>query len=378
MIDEPITSQSGISLTKETPVKPPPTNNDIEKPNSNSMVASFPTSIQSLYHPFMQLLFKNSDFQILTFLFSSWIIITIIEFTYGLSVSDPLIISDGFFNTFKTISFLITCLSLLFTYLTSNSQLFIYKRIELIASLIGMIFLVIVSIYMCLQSLHLITEDHLHYIPIKFFNFIYVIKVIVDIASLMPFSDNILHPSIQIKLYLWKVCKEWKDLNEITYSQLKQCSKVIKGWNNHTDNMNSLCVGLISDLISSISFIIFFYAFDAEHYFDKGYMIISIVNFIIVIIMVRPLFLSVIKVLMQGKCEMYEAFYAKVNKEITYFEGCLGVKEIKFWMNANNDIKGYIKIYAKKDLNRRKLQEVIQNIATDIELTCDFTLEVSE
>ena len=58
MIDEPITSQSGISLTKETPVKPPPTNNDIEKPNSNSMVASFPTSIQSLYHPFMQLLFK--------------------------------------------------------------------------------------------------------------------------------------------------------------------------------------------------------------------------------------------------------------------------------------------------------------------------------
>lgn len=382
MIDESLSAKSEITLTKENPTKISSSNSttDIEKPSSSisSQLSQFPPSLNSLYLPFTQLFSKNVEFQMITFLFSSWIILTLLEFIYGLSKSDSLIISDGFFNTFKTISFLITCLSFLFTYLTSNTQLFISKRIELIASLTSIIFLVIVSVYMCLQSLHLITEDHMHHVPISFFNFIYVIKVIVDIIALMPFSDYILHPSIQIKINLWKICKEWKDLNEISFTQLKQCSKVLKKWNNHSENLNSLCISLISDLISSISFIVFFYAFDGKKYFDKGYMVISIVNFIFVIIMTKPLFNSVIRILMQGKCEIYEAFYGKLNKEITYFEGCLGVKDIKFWMNAQNDIKGYIKIYAKKDIDRNKIKEVIHKIADEIDLTCDFTLEISE
>ena len=382
MIDESLSAKSEITLTKENPTKISSSNSttDIEKPSSSisSQLSQFPPSLNSLYLPFTQLFSKNVEFQMITFLFSSWIILTLLEFIYGLSKSDSLIISDGFFNTFKTISFLITCLSFLFTYLTSNTQLFISKRIELIASLTSIIFLVIVSVYMCLQSLHLITEDHMHHVPISFFNFIYVIKVIVDIIALMPFSDYILHPSIQIKINLWKICKEWKDLNEISFTQLKQCSKVLKKWNNHSENLNSLCISLISDLISSISFIVFFYAFDGKKYLDKGYMVISIVNFIFVIIMTKPLFNSVIRIFMQGKCEIYEAFYGKLNKEITYFEGCLGVKDIKFWMNAQNDIKGYIKIYAKKDIDRNKIKEVIHKIADEIDLTCDFTLEISE
>ena len=325
MIDESLSAKSEITLTKENPTKISSSNSttDIEKPSSSisSQLSQFPPSLNSLYLPFTQLFSKNVEFQMITFLFSSWIILTLLEFIYGLSKSDSLIISDGFFNTFKTISFLITCLSFLFTYLTSNTQLFISKRIELIASLTSIIFLVIVSVYMCLQSLHLITEDHMHHVPISFFNFIYVIKVIVDIIALMPFSDYILHPSIQIKINLWKICKEWKDLNEISFTQLKQCSKVLKKWNNHSENLNSLCISLISDLISSISFIVFFYAFDGKKYFDKGYMVISIVNFIFVIIMTKPLFNSVIRIFMQGKYEIYEAFCGKWHKEITYFEG---------------------------------------------------------
>ena len=54
------------------------------------------------------------------------------------------------------------------------------------------------------------------------------------------------------------------------------------------------------------------------------------------------------------------------------------MKDIKFWMNAQNDIKGYIKIYAKKDIDRNKIKEVIHKIADEIDLTCDFTLEISE
>ena len=200
MIDESLSAKSEITLTKENPTKISSSNSttDIEKPSSSisSQLSQFPPSLNSLYLPFTQLFSKNVEFQMITFLFSSWIILTLLEFIYGLSKSDSLIISDGFFNTFKTISFLITCLSFLFTYLTSNTQLFISKRIELIASLTSIIFLVIVSVYMCLQSLHLITEDHMHHVPISFFNFIYVIKVIVDIIALMPFSDYILHPSI--------------------------------------------------------------------------------------------------------------------------------------------------------------------------------------
>ena len=129
MIDESLSAKSEITLTKENPTKISSSNSttDIEKPSSSisSQLSQFPPSLNSLYLPFTQLFSKNVEFQMITFLFSSWIILTLLEFIYGLSKSDSLIISDGFFNTFKTISFLITCLSFLFTYLTSNTQLFI-------------------------------------------------------------------------------------------------------------------------------------------------------------------------------------------------------------------------------------------------------------
>lgn len=379
MIDDISSSGINLSSAKEEKVK----NNEKDKEDLESLIqpnysfSSFSLAFKNLLPPATQLFKKNIEFKILTILFGSWIIITIFEFIYALAAGDTLIISDGFFNTFKTISFLITCLSLLFTHVSSLNSTFIYKRIEVISALASGIFLSIVSVYMCLQALHLITEEHEIDPPIKFLRFLYVIKIIISICSIMPLSDYILHPSLQIKLFLWKKYKEWKDLNEITFNQLKECSKVLKGWNNHYENMNALCINLISDLFCSVMFIIFFYLFE-ERSFDKGYTFISILNIVFVIISSKPLYTSVIKILMQGKCEVYEAFYSKLNKDITYFEGCLGVKEIKFWMCAENDIKGYIKLYGKPELDRVQLKKQIHDLADQIELNCDFTIEVSE
>ena len=47
-------------------------------------------------------------------LFTAWILMTFIEFISAVIMGDSDIISDGFFNIFKTISFLISGLSILF------------------------------------------------------------------------------------------------------------------------------------------------------------------------------------------------------------------------------------------------------------------------
>ena len=90
------------------------------------------------------------------------------------------------------------------------------------ASLTSIIFLVIVSVYMLLQALHLITDDDIRIPPANFLQWLYVIKVIVDMLSLLKFSDYIIHPSIQVKLQLWKYSKVWKNLNDISIDELKK------------------------------------------------------------------------------------------------------------------------------------------------------------
>ena len=90
---------------------------------------------------------------------------------------------------------------------------------------------------------------------------------------------------------------------------------------------------------------------------------------------------------MQGKSEVYESFYQKMQNEISYFDGCLGIKEIKIWMTAQNDIKcknlfnfiiGYIQIYGGDELNRNKLKEHINNLANSLEINFEMTLEITK
>ena len=166
-------------------------------------------------------------------------------------------------------------------------------------------------------------------------------------------------------------------INDITFEELKKISNVRKQWNNHFENMNALCVSIISDLLSSLFFLIFFSIFDTAYY-SRAYMIISIFNFFAVLILVNPLFKSVLKIFMQGKCELYESLYRKINQELTYFEGSLGVKNIKFWMISHNYIKGQIKIYTTKNIDRNKLKNKINNIVDEIELNADICIEFDE
>ena len=383
MIDDTISKNVEVTLSKDKNINTLESNidsKDIEKPlntNYNSQNIFAPITIKSIIQFGKQLFPKNLEFEIIVFLFTSWIILTSIEFITALILGDPHIISDAFFNTFKTISFLITCLSILFTYIYSTNNNFIIIRIELIAALSSIIFLVIVSVYMLLQALHLITEDNIKIPPIKFLEWLSVLKVIINMIALFIFSDYILHPELQIKLYLWKFSKEWKPLKEVSLDKLKKCNNLLKKWNNHFENMNALTSSLISDLVCSIFFIVFFYSFN-ENYYSKGYMIISWINFFIVILLVKDSFYSIMKILMQGKCTIYESLYSKLNQEISYFEGCQGIKEIKFWMNSQNNIKIYIKIYSNKKLDRNKLKNRISEITKEIDLICDYTLEIDE
>ena len=210
MIDDSIQKNVEITLSKDKNLTASESNEinskDIEKPlNKNYNTQNFFTkiSVNALLQFSKQLFPKNLEFQIIVFLFISWIIITTIEFLTALFIGDPILISDSFFNSFKTISFLITCLSILFTYIYSTNNNFIIIRIELIAALTSIIFLVIVSVYMLLQGLHFLTEDHVMIPPITFLEWLYIIKVIFDMIALFIFSDYILHPELQIKIYIY-------------------------------------------------------------------------------------------------------------------------------------------------------------------------------
>ena len=302
---------------------------------------------------------------------------TFIEFISAIVMGDSDIISDGFFNIFKTISFLISCLSILFNHMYSNTYFFLSQRIELIAALVSMIFVVIVSVYMILQALHLVTDDDIRIPPAVYLQWLYMLKVIIDLSALLCFSDYIIHPSIQVKLQLWKFVKIWKKLNNITFEELKKITNLRKQWNNHFENMNALCASIISDLLSSLFFLIFFSVFDTVYY-ARAYLIISIFNFFAVLCLVNPLFYSVLRIFMQGKSELYESFYRKINQELTYFEGSLGVRNIKFWMISQNYIKGQIKIYSTKNIDRNKLKNKINSIVDEIELIADICVEFDE
>ena len=237
-----------------------------------------------------------------------------------------------------------------------------------------MIFVVIVSVYMILQALHLVTDDDIRIPPAVYLQWLYMLKVIIDLSALLCFSDYIIHPSIQVKLQLWKFVKIWKKLNNITFEELKKITNLRKQWNNHFENMNALCASIISDLLSSLFFLIFFSVFDTVYY-ARAYMIISIFNFFAVLCLVNPLFYSVLRIFMQGKSELYESFYRKINQELTYFEGSLGVRNIKFWMISQNYIKGQIKIYSTKNIDRNKLKNKINSIVDEIELIADICVE---
>ena len=116
----------------------------------------------------------NARFTLIVIISFSLIILTIYEFYKGIQLQNKEIISDGFFNSFKTISFIISLLSIVLNEIIKRKKNNQIKRIELLSALIINIFLMIESIYMLLQALHIITDHHEINPPKHFFKHLLV------------------------------------------------------------------------------------------------------------------------------------------------------------------------------------------------------------
>jgi len=203
---------------------------------------------------------------------------------------------------------------------------------------------------MFINSLHLITQnsssEDLHSsneegndnesMTINTFKFFFLIKLFLNLACLNCFSDYVLHPIIQIKMFVLKKYGKWlKNFNDISESELKETQHFVKIWNNHFDNINCLLVNVLTDMISSLLFLIGFFI-SSDNHFEYIYFFISCTNLIIVTIFVYFHTGNITDILMQGRTALTESVENMVQKEICLFEGCLGIKEMKFWMISNN------------------------------------------
>lgn len=347
-----INTEEGIVERKKKGNRDPNIEIGHSNSHSNSTDSDVKINIETIINSSMRLFKTNEEFYYLAIFTFIWLGLMMFEFIYGFLESKVDIVSDSFFNYFKTFSFLITGFSILLSRVFVFNKIFLKNRIELIAALSNCVFLVIISMYMCLQALHLVTESNEHdeeqdESVVKFLKNFFVVKAILNVIALMIFSDYILHPSIQIKLLMWKRYRNWKELNTLDIDNLKESKNLIKQWNNHFENMNALTINIITDLISSILFIICFYVSKDQH-FEFTYSLISIVNLFVIFVLVGPVFKSTLKVLMQGKSDIYECFYNKMQKEISYFEGCSGIKEMKFWMVSQSEIKCILCIFINR------------------------------
>jgi len=206
---------------------------------------------------------------------------------------------------------------------------------------------------MFITSLHLITEgeqnDHLHssneyghdqeQYTISVFKFFSLIKVILNIVALIAFGDYIIHPLFQIKINMMKKYKKWiSGLDELALSELHENIKEIKKWNNHFDNINCMIVNVLADLISSLAFLICFF-FSNDNHFEYIYLFISCLNLVVVYLLVWFIFGGVIDLFMQARQPIITAADKIIQREIGLFEGCVGIKEVKYSMIANNSVK---------------------------------------
>lgn len=328
------------------------TNNDYNHSDSSSL---FNFDFYSLLDMAVKLSQKNIEFLSIIILLIIWMIMVLFEFFYGFIELKVSIINDSFANFFKSFSFLIAGFSLLFNriYYFENKKL-LKNRIELVGALSNIVFLVIVSLNMCIQALHIATEssEHIHIDldekdsilesedQIIFLKNFYVVKIIIHVIGLLQFSDYILHPTLQIKLSLWKFSKKWKNIESLDYDELCSSKQLINRWNSHNENMHALTINMLSDLSASIIFILCFYGdFD----FEIVYMFISIFNLFLITYLSKSLIYSCIPILMQGINGLSNSIIIKLTDIIGITEGVTGIKEIKSWHIQPNEIRCKIK-----------------------------------
>lgn len=326
-------------------------NNKIIDYESNKVsLISIETNFDDIINSIIRLYKSNRDFKFLIIFSFLWLLITISEFSLGYTESLANVLSDSFFNFFKLFSFLVSALAIYSNRYFNYRVKLLHERIELIAAFTNLIFLAIVSFIMFINSLHLITDDsisqNLHssnqdgqdneVFTINIFKYFFLIKLFLNLACLNCFSDYFIHPILQIKLYILKKYGKWlNNINEICDGELRETEKYLKSWNNHFDNINCLLINVFTDMISCLFFLIGFFI-SSDNHFEYIYFLISCVNLIIVGTFVYLFTGNITDIFMQGRSSLTENFEIMVQKEICLFEGCLGIKEMKFWMIASN------------------------------------------
>jgi len=329
------------------------TNHLNEKANIQESIITINLNFDDIINSILHLAKTYKEFYALNIFFLVWFLLVSIEFTFGYMESLSNVISDSFFNFFKIFAFLISGAAIYFNRYFNYRYKLVNERFEILAALSNLVFLMIVSIIMFISSLHLMTEDNqkdqLHssnefgqdqeQYTISVFKFFYLIKVILDISALMAFGDYIIHPILQIKINLMKKYKKWiKDLNELSLDEFQENSLIIKKWNNHYENMNCMIINISSDLISSLAFLICFNFSNGNH-FEYIYFFISCLNLVVVFFLVNFVFGSIMHLLMEARNPITNVIDKILQREISLFEGCIGIKEVKYWMIANNNIK---------------------------------------
>lgn len=352
----PKATQSDIDKTEAARKRESEKNKNDSKTNStddSDSIISVNLNFDDIVNSIIHLAKTNKEFYALQIFFVIWLLLVVIEFTCGYMESLSNVISDSFFNFFKIFAFMISGTAIYFNRYFNYRIKLLKERFESLAALSNLVFLTIVSIIMFISSLHLITEEeqkhHLHssnefghdqeQYTISVFKFFFLIKVILDVIALIAFGDYIIHPLLQIKINLMKKYKKWiGNLDELSLAELQENSKDIKRWNNHFDNINCMVVNVLADLISSLAFLICFY-FSNDNHFEYIYFFISCLNLAIVFLFVWFFFGGVMDLLMQARQPIISAVDKVIQREVGLFEGCLGIKDVKYWMISNNSVK---------------------------------------
>ncbi len=328
--------------------------NNLKTENKSESIISININFDDVVNSIIHLGKTNKEFYTLQILFFLWMLFIIIQLTYGYTESLNYVISDSFFNFFKIFAFLISGIAIYFNRYFNYKYKIIHERFELLAALSNLVFLIIVSFIMFISALHLITEDgHKDYLhsssglghdhesyTISVFKFFYLIKILLHIIALIAFSDYIIHPFLEMKINYFKKNKIWiSELNELPLFELNDSSKIIKRWNNHFENINCMIINVLTDLISSMAFLISFH-FSNDNHFEYIYFFISCMNLVVVLLFVRCVFPEIINSLMQTKPSIVSSIDSIIQREIGLYEGCIGIKEIKYWEIAKNKVKG--------------------------------------
>lgn len=361
-------------------------NSELKNKNQQNLKSIFLTIFLS---EFPKLFKSNDDVFYLSIFTCIWILLILFEFIYGFVFANSYIISDSFFNIFKIFAF-VTCLialvirkSVSINNIDSIDNIYFFKtRIEQIAALCNSVMITIISLYMMLNSLHMITEEEeFDYDSVRKkenevnimhnFNFIFfTIKIIMNVLIMMSFSDFVLSPNLNIKLQLRQKYKEWKNLSNLNYEDLTMCSNEIKKHNSTFINFHSYTNILLVDLLSSFTILILLYILDISY--EKSYLFACIINLLSTFILTTPVFNMLFYVFLNGRTPTYDSFYEECHLTLKNYDNYISIIDEKWWMISQNELSFLVKISLKNTLNEinrvNKEDELfeINNIKHDI------------